>query len=95
MSEAESALGRIASIPACPSIRLSLSEQGVDKELLEILCCPLTHQALRIADEAALAKATARAFRPIPEGLIREDGMMLYPISDGIPLLVPEEGIAL
>ena len=31
----------------------------------------------------------------ISEGLIREDGKVLYPISDGIPLLVPEEGISL
>ncbi len=95
MSEAESALGQIASIPACLSIRLPLSERGVDKELLEILCCPLTHQALRIADEAALVRATAKASRLISEGLIREDGKILYPISDGIPLLVPEEGIPL
>jgi uncharacterized protein YbaR (Trm112 family) len=74
---------------------LPLSEQGVDKELLEILCCPLTHQALRIAEEEALVRATANASRPISEGLIREDGKILYPISDGIPLLVPEEGIPL
>jgi uncharacterized protein YbaR (Trm112 family) len=67
----------------------------VDDDLLEILCCPVTHQALRIADQAALIKASARAARPIAEGLIREDGKMLYPISNGIPLLVPEEGIPL
>ena len=63
--------------------------------LLEILCCPVTHQALRVADEASLIDASAKASRPISEGLIREDGRMLYPISDGIPLLVPEEGIPL
>jgi uncharacterized protein YbaR (Trm112 family) len=74
---------------------LPLSEQGVDKELLEILCCPLTHQALRVADEATLVRATVKASRLISEGLIREDGMILYPITDGIPLLVPEEGIPL
>ena len=67
----------------------------MDKELLEILCCPLTHQALRIADEAALARASAKASRLISEALIREDGKILYPISEGIPLLVPEEGIPL
>ena len=95
MWEAESALGQIASIPACLSIRSPLSVQGVDKELLEILCCPLTHQALRVADEAALAKASAKASRLISEALVREDGKILYPISEGIPLLVPEEGIPL
>jgi uncharacterized protein YbaR (Trm112 family) len=67
----------------------------VDRQLLGILCCPVTHQALRIAGEAELIKARARASRQIAEGLVREDGKILYPISDGIPLLVPEEGIPL
>jgi uncharacterized protein YbaR (Trm112 family) len=69
--------------------------QRVDDELLEILCCPVTHQILRIADEAELSRASAKASRIISEGLVREDGKILYPISDGIPLLVPEEGIPL
>jgi uncharacterized protein len=67
----------------------------VDNELLEILCCPLTRQSLRIAEEAELARASARVSSAISEGLIREDGKMLYPVSDGIPLLLPEEGIAI
>jgi uncharacterized protein YbaR (Trm112 family) len=67
----------------------------VDDDLLQILCCPVTHQALRIADQATLSDASAKASRPITEGLIREDGRMLYPISNGIPLLIPEEGIPL
>jgi uncharacterized protein YbaR (Trm112 family) len=69
--------------------------QRVDDDLLEILCCPITHQALRIADQATLIDASAKASRQIAEGLLREDGKMLYPISNGIPLLVPEEGIPL
>ena len=67
----------------------------MDDELLEILCCPVTHQTLRIADQAALISASAKASRLISEGLVREDGKVLYPISNGIPLLVPEEGILL
>ena len=43
--------------------------------------------------EAELVSASASASRTISEGLVSEDGNMLYPISDGIPLLVPEEGI--
>ena len=39
--------------------------------------------------------ASAKASRLVSEGLIREDGKILYPISNGIPLLVPEEGIPL
>ena len=67
----------------------------MDEELLQILCCPLTRQPLRLADSNTLSEASARVGRPILEGLIREDGGMLYPISNGIPLLTPEEGIPL
>jgi uncharacterized protein YbaR (Trm112 family) len=74
---------------------ISPETQRVDDELLEILCCPVTHQTLRIADEAELKRASATASRMISEGLVREDGKTLYPIRDGIPLLVPEEGIPL
>ena len=67
----------------------------MDENLLGILCCPITRQALRIADQTALTNASARVSRPIAEGLIREDGRMLYPINNGIPQLIPEEGIPL
>ncbi len=67
----------------------------MDEELLQILCCPLTRQPLRLAEKNALSEASAKVARPIFEGLIREDGRMFYPISNGIPLLTPEEGIPL
>jgi uncharacterized protein YbaR (Trm112 family) len=65
----------------------------MDPALLELICCPLTHQTLRIAEKAELTRASAQVGRPLAEGLVREDGRILYPISDGIPLLVPEGGI--
>ena len=56
---------------------------------LEILCCPVTKQPLREALPAEL-----KAFDPeLAEGLIREDGRVLYPVRDGIPLLVASAGI--
>jgi len=73
-------------------------------DLLALLCCPETHQPLRAAntDELALANregAVNRAGRPIgrltTEGLVREDGEVLYPIWDEIPCLLIEEGILL
>jgi uncharacterized protein YbaR (Trm112 family) len=67
----------------------------VDDDMLRILCCPVTHQALRVADKVTLSDASDKVSRPIAEGLIREDGRMLYPIRNGIPLLIPEEGIPL
>jgi uncharacterized protein YbaR (Trm112 family) len=67
----------------------------MDASLLEILCCPVTHQTLRVADTGTLRRAGERTSTTLSEGLLREDGRVLYPVKDGIPLLVPEEGIAL
>ena len=67
----------------------------MDQELLKILCCPATHQPLALADEKALAAAGARAGQSFPEGLLRQDGQVLYPVMNGIPLLLVEEGVSL
>lgn len=67
----------------------------MDKELLEILCCPATHQPLSVAGEKALAEAGVRLGKPLQEGLLREDGQVLYPVLNGIPLLLVEEGVSL
>jgi uncharacterized protein YbaR (Trm112 family) len=79
----------------------------IDKDLLEILACPETHQPLREADEALVAKVNARIAAgldnvggkrvegEIDGGLVREDGAVLYPIRDDIPVLLIDEGIRL
>lgn len=67
----------------------------MDASLLDILCCPSTHQSLHVADTTALARASAVASKPVAEGLVREDGKVLYPVSNGIPLLLEEEAITL
>lgn len=67
----------------------------MDDDLLQILCCPVTRQPLRLADETALAQARSRVDKPLSGGLLRQDGRILYPIANGIPILLPEEGIPL
>lgn len=80
----------------------------VDPELLRILVCPDTHQPLAEADEAlvarvnqAIADGTARTVEdqpvsdPIEGGLVREDGQVLYPVREDIPVLLIEEGVRL
>ncbi len=58
----------------------------MDPALLEILCCPETHQPLRVATAEEM-----RACDPeLREALIRADGRVLYPVENGIPLLVPD-----
>lgn len=79
---------------------------SIDPDLLEILACPETHQPLALADEALVARVNAAigaggvanaggaaVSDPIEGGLVREDGAILYPIRDRIPVLLVDEGI--
>lgn len=80
----------------------------ISRELLELLCCPETHQPVREAEPALIARLNAqiaagtlknRAGQTVGErlegGLVRADGKVLYPIRDGIPVMLVEEGIPL
>ena len=80
----------------------------IDKELLDILACPENHTRLQLAEEPLVAKlnaaiaaggVTSRGGEPVTEpidgGLVREDGTLLYPIRDGIPVMIVDEAIPL
>ena len=80
----------------------------IDPDLLKILCCPETHQELRLAELAVIDKLNGqvsagalknRAGQPVEEkiegGLIRADGKVLYPIRRNIPVMLVDEGIPL
>ena len=80
----------------------------IDPELLAILVCPDTHQPLALAGEELLERVNASVAAgelknaggasvtdAVEEGLVREDGKVLYPIRDSIPVLLIEEGIPL
>ena len=80
----------------------------MDDNLLEIICCPETHQRLRHADaelvtdlnqriEAGtlLDRVEEKVGQKIEGGLLREDGKILYPIRQNIPTLLIEQGIPL
>lgn len=66
----------------------------MDKSLLSILCCPKTHQPLREATAQELEKAS-RTAGALEAGLVREDGLVLYPVRNGIPVLIVDQGIPL
>ena len=80
----------------------------VNQDLLDILVCPETKQPVKLADEALISKINqqieAGSLRnrggdtvssSIQEGLLREDGQILYVVDDGIPVMLVEESIQL
>jgi uncharacterized protein YbaR (Trm112 family) len=81
---------------------------SVSPELLEILVCPETRQPVKPASAEVLEKLASEVeagrlrnrggqpvSKPIAEGLVREDGKVLYPVDDGIPVMLIEESIEL
>ncbi len=78
----------------------------IDEELLAILACPETHQPLIEAGAELVQRVNARIAAgeqknaggeavsdAIDGGLLREDEKIVYPIRDGIPVLLIEEGL--
>lgn len=80
----------------------------IDPGFLRMIVCPDSHQALREATPAELARvnaaiaagkaknrAGAAVTAPLTAGLVVADGTVLYPIQDGIPILLSAEAITL
>ena len=80
----------------------------VSQELLDILVCPETKQPVSPASDELIAKLAqdirsggvrnrggTQLDEPPAEGLVREDGKILYPVDDGIPVMLIEESIEL
>ena len=80
----------------------------LDPELLEILVCPETKEPVHLADAALLDRLnraiaenrlSTQGGEPVKEqieaGLVREDGRILYPVRDDIPVMLIDEAIPL
>jgi len=80
----------------------------VSPELVEILVCPETKQPIAVASDEVLARVNEKIAagslrnrggekveKTISEGLVREDGKILYSVDDGIPVMLIEESIEL
>ncbi len=81
---------------------------AIPDDLLEILVCPETKQPVRLASEQVLAELNQRiragelrnrggdpVAKRLEAGLVREDGKILYPIEDDIPVMLVDESIEL
>ena len=80
----------------------------MDKKLLSILCCPVTHKGLSLAGADQLATINAAISdgtlnnrdgdaleTNLKEAMMSDDGKTMYPIDEGIPVLIEGEGVAL
>ena len=80
----------------------------MDKKLLSILCCPVTHKGLSLAradqltainaaiSAGSLSNREGRVLdKNLQEALVTDDGKTMYPVDDGIPVLLEGEGVAL
>lgn len=78
----------------------------MDKRLLDILCCPVSKTPVRLMGERALQALNdailagnvvtvggAPVKEALSEGLITTDQKVIYRVQDGIPVMLPEEGI--
>lgn len=80
----------------------------MDEKFLSLLRCPRTGEELRVADprelaecnesiqEGTLNNAAGQQLAKAMEGaLVSAGGRWLYPVSDGIPVLLVEEAVPL
>ncbi len=80
----------------------------MNKRLLAILCCPVTHKGLSLARPELLQKINtaigegnlvnrdgAELSGTLDEALITDDGKIMYPVNDGIPVLLEGESVGL
>ena len=80
----------------------------MDKRLLAILRCPVTHKGLTLAkratldeintaiDAGAVSNRDGRVLaEQLTEALLTDDGKILYPVAKGIPVLLESESISM
>ena len=80
----------------------------MDRTLLDILCCPVTRSPLEMLSERELALLNERiaahriknreetvVAEPLTEALVTRAGKLVYPVRDGIPVLLEDQAMPL
>jgi uncharacterized protein YbaR (Trm112 family) len=80
----------------------------ISQQLVEILACPEDKSPVRLADPKLIEGLNEKITRGelktregelvldlLEEGLVREDGQVLYPVREGIPIMLLSEAISL
>ena len=78
----------------------------IDKRLLSILHCPVTHKGLALASPGVLQSVNAAIEAgelsnrdgnslegALEAALVTDDGKVLYPVASGIPVLLAGESV--
>jgi uncharacterized protein YbaR (Trm112 family) len=79
---------------------------GIDARLIDLLCCPVSRVPVvplsstrlawlnaRIAEGGVLSVGGAAVSATLSEGLVTTDAKVVYRVEDGIPVMLPDEGI--
>lgn len=79
---------------------------GIDQRLIDLLCCPVSRVPVvplastqlawlneRIAAGGVLSVGGGAVTSALSGGLVTTDGKVVYRVDDGIPVMLPDEGI--